>query len=47
MLREWNGRKVLELFAHPAEDPIYEVEAIVIDLKVSGIRVVEMNEGMV
>src|SRR5882757_5431598 len=46
MLREWNGREVLESLAHPAEDPINEVKAIVIDLQFSRVRVVEMNEGM-
>ncbi len=46
MLREWHGREVLESLAHPAEDPVNEVEAIVIDLKISGIRDVEENEFM-
>jgi len=46
MLREWDGREVLELLAHPGEDPFNEVETIVIDLKVSGIRDVEDNEFM-
>src|SRR5882762_9310086 len=46
MLREWHGREVIESLAHPAEDPVNEVEAIVIDLKVSGIKDVKENELM-
>jgi len=47
MLGKGDGREILESLAHLAEDAVNEIEAIIIDLVLSRVRVVEKDKPMV